>query len=91
MVRLNQHEQPMDRQRDIPLNPIQLAGVLCRDQDFIEYLFTNDEIVKPSEDEATSWLRQKLGVQSRAELKANQEAQQRLFAINQEFNAWKRN
>lgn len=91
MVRLNQHEQPMDRMRDIPLNPIQLAGVLCRDADFTEYLFTNDKISSPSEDDATTWLRQALGVQSRAELKNNQDAQQRLFAINQEFNAWKRN
>lgn len=90
MVRLNQNEQPMDRERDIPLNPVQLAGVLCRDVDFLEYLFTVDKIDVPSEEAATAWLRSALGVMSRSELKHNTEAVKRLLQINEEFRAWKR-
>lgn len=90
MVRLNGQEEPMDRDRDIPLNPVQLAGVLCRSSDFTEYLFTSDLILEPSEQAAADWLRSRIGIQSRAELKNNQEAQKKLFAINQEFNEWKK-
>ena len=72
------------------LNPIQLAGSLCRDLDFIEYLFTSNEIEEPSEQAATQWLRFKLGVQSRAELKNNREAVTQLKLVNQEFRAWKK-
>lgn len=90
MVRLNQNEQPMDRDRDIPLNPVQLAGVLCRDADFLEYLFTTDRVEVPSEQAAVDWLRHTLKVASRAELKSNPEAVKRLLQINEEFRAWKR-
>ena len=90
MVRLNQHDQPMNRDRDIPLNSVQLAGVLCRDLDFLEYLFATDKVDVPSEEAAAAWLRSALGVTSRAELKTNTEAVKRLLQINEEFQAWKR-
>lgn len=90
MVRLNQSEQPMDRNRDLPLNPVQMAGVLCRDLDFIEWLFTIDKIEVPSEEYATKYLRSALGVTSRTELKSNPEAVKRLLHLNEEFLAWKR-
>lgn len=91
MVRLNGHDQPMERARDIPLNPVQLSGVLCRDLDFIEYLFTSNQIKEPSELAAVEWLRVQLNIQSRSELKSNPAAVKALIQINEAFNEWKRN
>ena len=88
MVRLTDSDEPMVRSEAL-LNPIQLAGTLCRNLDFIEYLFTSNEIEEPSEAAATNWLRLKLGVQSRAELKTNREAVIQLRQVNKEFQAWK--
>jgi hypothetical protein len=42
-----------------------------------------------NEEEATNWLKEFLGVQSRTEIKDNPQAQQKLRVINQEFQAWK--
>lgn len=90
MVRLNQDERPMDREKDIPLNPVQLAGRLCRDMDFLEYLFTTNQIEAPSEDLAVEWIRGYLGVLSRTELRTNPDAVNLLVQVNKEFQAWKR-
>jgi hypothetical protein len=90
MVRLNGHDQPMERERDIPLTPIQLAGSLCRDVDFLEYLFTTHKIKEPSETAAVKWIRLQLGIISRSELPSNPAAQKRLQTIHQEYLAWKK-
>lgn len=90
MVRLNQNEQPMDREKEIPFNPVQLAGVLCRDMDFLEYLFTTNQIEAPSEDLAAEWMRGYFEIESRAELRTNKNAVNLLIQINKEFQQWKR-
>lgn len=90
MVRLNGNEQPMDRAKDIPLTPIQLAGSLCRNVDFLEYLFVSEQIKEPSETAAVQWLRLQLGITSRSELPHNPAAQKRLHTIHQEFQIWKK-
>jgi hypothetical protein len=35
------------------------------------------------------WMKETLGIESRAELKTNPEAAQHLLNINEEFKAWK--
>jgi hypothetical protein len=40
------------------------------------------------EDEAAEWLRNYLGIQSRAELKTNEQARNRLNTIYEEFLKW---
>jgi len=47
------------------------------------------EIQEESEDVVVKWLRAKLGVLSRSELKDNREAAQQLFEINEAFTEWK--
>ena len=91
MVRLNGEDQPMNRNQEIPRDMVQLAGILCNDPQFHDWLLSMDHIETPDASSATNWLRFQLGIQSRAELKNNPEASQTLLNINEEFKAWKRN
>lgn len=90
MVRLNGDEQPMDRQEEFSASrAIKLAGALCRDPKFWEFLHADNQIIDPTEKEATEWLRDYLGVASRADLKTNHEARVRLETLRLEFSQWK--
>lgn len=87
MVRLDQHDQPMARQP----NYVQLAGMLCKNKTFHEYLMDRGCIFDPTDTDATDWLRAELGIKSRKELERNQEAVKRLMTINQDFQSWQQN
>jgi hypothetical protein len=90
MVRLNSEEQPMDRDKEYEGDKaIRLAGLLCRDEEFWQYLHDDSQIFNPSEEEATEWLRNYLGVKSRSELKTNAEARRLLSTAHRDFNSWK--
>jgi len=91
MVRLNGEEKPMDREQDLPKDLVQLAGILCNDQKFHDWLFSLGFIDVSSATASTNWMRSELGVQSRAELKTNPAAAKTLLHINEEFKTWKRN
>jgi len=91
MVRINGEEKPMNREHDLPRDLVQLAGILCNDKEFHQWLKTLCFIHDETTEEATSWLRSELHIQSRTELKTNPEAAQILLNINEEFKAWKRN
>ena len=90
MVRINEQEAPMNREQELARNIVQLAGVLCGDESFHHWVLELGFINEPSARAATEWLRAELGVQSRAELKTNKQAAQKLIQINEEFKAWKR-
>ena len=86
MVRLNDDNQPMNRDGEFEGDrAIRLAGVLCREKEFWEYLNDEGQIFEADEESATEWLRDYLGVQSRSELKTNQEARLRLKKVNEEY------
>jgi len=70
---------------------VQLAGILCTSKDFWDFLHSDSQIFKKDEESATFWLRNYLGIQSRAELKDNVKAQQLLDKINREFKQWMQN
>lgn len=90
MVRLDGHEKAMDRQDQFESDQsVKLAGMLCRNEQFWAFLHDDGQIFEPSESEATDWLREYLGLQSRSELKTNHEARDRLESLNREFLAWK--
>lgn len=92
MVRLDSNEQPMDRQEEFAGDrAIKIAGALCRNSEFWEYLHQDAQILEASETEASDWLRRYLGIKSRAELKSNHEARIRLESINMEFAKWTKN
>ena len=87
MVRIGENEEPMERQ---PVNKhISIAGMLCRDPQFWEFLFEQGLLLETSEKDATEWLKSYLNIDSRSELKDNEEAQTLLNKINREFKEWK--
>ena len=87
MVRIGENEEPMERQ---PVNKhISVAGMLCRDPQFWEFLFEQGLLLETSEKDATDWLKSYLNIESRSELKDNEEAQIALNKILREFKEWK--
>ena len=90
MVRLNGDEEPLDREQEFDgTRAVRLAGILCKEKEFWEYLHEEEQIFNTTEDEATEWLRNYLGVKSRSELKTNEAARGRLHKVNEEYMAWK--
>lgn len=80
----------MDRQNEFEGDrAIRIAGLLCRDPKFWNYLYEDTQILEETETQATDWLRDYLNIQSRSELKTNQEARVLLDKIHKEYNAWK--
>ena len=87
MVRIGENEEPMERQ---PVNKhISIAGMLCRDPEFWEFLFEQGLLLETSEKEATEWLKSYLNIESRTDLKSNEDAQIALNKILREFKEWK--
>ena len=87
MVRIGENEEPMERQ---PVNKhISIAGMLCRDPEFWDFLFEQGLLLETSEKEATEWLKSYLNIESRSELKDNEDAQLALNKILREFKEWK--
>jgi hypothetical protein len=89
MVRLNADERPMNREQEYAHDPTRMAGMLCRELAFHKFLYDGGHIFMANEEEATNWLKEYLGVESRTEIKDKPEAQQKLRGVNQEFQAWK--
>lgn len=91
MVRLNDENQPMSREAEFDgSKAVRISGILCKEKEFWDYLHDSEQIFDPSEEGATEWMRNYLGVKSRSELKTNLEARNRLHKINEEYSAWKR-
>jgi len=88
MVRLDAEDKPMDRKENMR-DPVRLAGILCKDPLFHEFLHESGNIFVKDEDSVVKWLREELKILSRTELKHNIEAAKQLFTINEEFKAWK--
>lgn len=88
MVRLADDDTPMDRREHDGSKALRLSGVLCRESDFWEFLADTGEIFDATEESATDWLRGYLGVSSRADLKVNQEAREKLQTINKAYREW---
>lgn len=91
MVRINANEEPIDRQDEFESDKsVKLAGMLCRDPKFWQFLHDDTQIIQPNEAEATDWLRDFLSIKSRTELKKNIEARNQLDSLHKEFVAWTR-
>jgi hypothetical protein len=90
LVRLDGHDKPMNRESEYAGDRlVQMAGLMCRDPDFWQYLFDDLRIMDQSEKEAADWLRVHLGLQSRSDLRTNVAARERLNLLNEEFQTWK--
>jgi hypothetical protein len=88
MVRINEEEQPMNRDHELSRDYIRMAGILCRDKRFHRFLVEANQIFDADEEAATQWLKHELGVKSRSEIPQHQAAVSRLLSIQQEFNLW---
>lgn len=68
---------------------VQLAGILCRSKDFWSFAVSKGRArFIDSEEAAATWLRGKLGIDSRSDLKHNEEARNELRFINERFQEW---
>jgi hypothetical protein len=88
MVRINTDERPMDREQDLSSDYVRIAGMLCRDPSFHIFLHEAGNIFMATEEEATSWLKETLKIESRSEIKNNARAIEQLRGIYKEFKAW---
>jgi hypothetical protein len=89
MVRLNNENKPMNRDHEYQRDIVRTAGMLCRDKLFQKFLLEKGQTFDEGEQIATEWLKEELGIQSRAELKDNRDAARHFTTIQQEFLAWK--
>ena len=67
---------------------VKLAAMLCKDENFQNWIMNQDEIRYPTEsteDMAARWLREQLDITSRAELKTNAEARKAFEEIVDTF------
>ena len=89
MVRLNEEEKPMNREADLSRDMVRVSGMLCRDPQFWEFLSESGQIIEKSDKEATTWLKEYLKVDSRADIGKSEQATQKMLGIKQEFSAWR--
>lgn len=87
MVRINDEERPMERQ---PVDKhISIAGMLCRDPEFWDFLNEQELVFERNEKAVTEWLKSYLNIESRKDLRNNTEAKDALDKILREFKEWK--
>ena len=89
MVRLGDEEKPLNREEFAGSQLVKLAGILCRDKDFWDYLYDDGQLFEKNEAACVDWITSYLGVNSRADIKINQEAQRLLKEMNAKFKEWK--
>jgi hypothetical protein len=87
MVRLGDNEAPMERQSVDKY--VSMAGMLCRDPKFWEFLYESGYLLETNEEAATDWLKSYLDVESRKDIRGNENAKMLLNKINMEFKEWK--
>lgn len=89
MVRLDENDKPMNREEVLSRDLIRLAGIVCREPEFAEFLEQNYLLEDKSQESVVEWLRAELDISSRAELKENAKARGRFIALNNEYQQWK--
>lgn len=88
MVRLGDDEKPMDR-RDVKKEPaVAMAGMLCRNPEFWNFVNEHTEDMITSEGECTEWFKYYFEIESRADLKFNDKARDRFLKIKERFDQW---
>ena len=89
MVRLDTNEAPIDRQEEFAGDrALRIAGMLCRDPMFWEFLYSRSDISTKDYESATHWLRFYLELESRSQIKTNAVAQAQLDKLYREYTLW---
>lgn len=91
MVRLGEDNKPMNREQQFAPDYVRMAGMLCRDKSFHLFLVDGGHTFEDTEEAATEWLKEWLGVTSRADIPASASAIKKLLSLYEEFQVWKRN
>jgi hypothetical protein len=92
MVRIGDNEQPVNRELEFPGDhAVKMAGMMCRDSEFWKWIKLKTGADVTSEKECAQWLSDFLNIQSRKELKENQEVREVFNKYRKEFETWKRN
>jgi len=90
MVRLGDDEQPMTRENEFPGDhAVKMAGILCRDPEFWEWLHAKEWLMEKNEKACSEWIYSYIGIESRKELKTNQEARELFNRLKASFEAWR--
>ena len=90
MVRVGTDESPLNREEFIGDKTVRIAGLLCRDPKFWKYLYDGGQIFEEEEGMAADWLRHRLNIKSRSELKTREIARSEFYIILEEFNEWRK-
>ena len=88
MVRLNDENRPMSRDAEYSRDPVRTAGILCRDKQFAQYLFEKEEIFEKKEADVIEWLKGEVDINSRTELKEDQQKAKKFWAVYEEYQRW---
>ena len=86
MVRIGADESPLNREEFIGDKTVRIAGLLCRDPKFWKYLYDGGQIFEEEEGMAADWLRHRLNIKSRSELKTREITRSEFYIILEEFN-----
>ena len=90
MVRLGDDEQPMNREGEFPGDAaVKMAGILCRDPEFWDWLHGKEWLMEKNENACSEWIYSYLDIESRKELKTNEEARDLFNRLKASFNAWR--
>lgn len=89
MVRLGDDEQPVNREEFAGGQMVKLAGMLCRDPKFWDYLYDGGQLFEKNEAACVDWVTGYLNIKSRSEIKINKLAQDELKELYTEFQEWK--
>ncbi|MGC4008875.1 MAG: hypothetical protein QM805_07790 [Pseudomonas sp.] len=95
MVRINDDDTPDDRGYAEVQKMITSAGQLCRNESFFTFLSVVGLVdhhisgVEERENASAEAVRDYCGIQSRAEMKTNEEARKKFETMRQSFKNWK--
>ena len=87
MVRLADDEKPMVREKRDPI--VSMAGMLCRDPSFWEYIVYSGDYAT-SEEECIEWIKDYFNIDSRTDFKVNEKAKKDFLKFKEGFDAWKK-
>ena len=91
MVRIGDDEKPMNREQSFPGDTaVQVAGLLCRDPEFWEFLHDGGWLEDKNEIACIEFLHTFLHIESRKELKTSSEARDLFKQIRKSFESWKK-
>lgn len=91
LVRLNEQDEPVvSKEKEEGDRAVRLAATLCSDGGFQEFLAETGQIDEMADHAAAVWMRKRLGITSRKELKTDKEARQKLLSVRDEFIQYKR-